>query len=459
MPNNRKLILGLMAFMIVFGAPAGPVRVAAAQPATASQVPITIEAEELTFSEETGDILAKGQVVITNEGQRVEAEQINGNTKRNEIWIHDQAHFSQPDAVLSGSRTVYNYKLKTGSMEAIKGKIGHKFVAGDKISLQPDQYVVSQGSATHCPAEVPDYHISADKIEIWPGDQMVAYNAKFWIGNTVIFSMPKYRQSLKPGEDSMAFPRIGYDNDDGLSIKQHIEYPFDDKLSAYANLDYYSQADFKPSAGFIQREKNFSLDLTYGHFRDSDSNWIKKEPEFKFSYYPNQLGSWPVHYTFTAIYGKWSDDDKSSWHQDYSLYFSHEPIKLSSSSNLYLGAGLQHVRESYDHSTTTNFKYDATIDKQWSERFSTWAGYHYNQNNPKLFEYDTDEINRELVAGFAYKIDRMNTISIEQSYDMDEDRLADVDYVWYRNLHCWEAKVTYRAKRDQIKLDISTIKF
>ncbi len=459
MPNNKKVILGIMALLIVFGAPSGQVRAATSQPAATSQVPITIEADDLTFSEETGDIVAKGQVVITNQGQRVEASQINGNTKLNEIWINDQANFSQPDAKLSGSHTVYNYKLKTGSMEDIKGKIGHKYVAGGQISMQPDQFVINNGSTTNCPAKVPDYHISADKIEIWPDDHMVAYNAKFWIGDKVIFSLPKYRQSLKKGEDSMAFPRIGYDNDDGISIKQHIEYPFDNKLSAYVNLDYYSQAEFKPSVGLIQREKNYSLDLTQGHFRDNDSNWIKKEPELKFSYYPNQLGSLPVHYTFTAIYGKWIDDDKSSWHQDYSLYFTHDPIKLNGSTNLYLGAGLQHVRESYDNSTTTNLKYDATIDKKWSERFSTWAGYHYNQNNPELFEYDTDEINRELAAGFTYKIDRMNTIGISQSYDMDTDRLADVDYVWYRNLHCWEAKLTYRAKRDQIKFDVSTIKW
>ena len=24
-------------------------------------------------------------------------------------------------------------------------------------------------------------------------------------------------------------------------------------------------------------------------------------------------------------------------------------------------------------------------------------------------------------------------------------RLADVDYIWYWNLHCWEAKFTYRV--------------
>jgi len=459
MPSNKKILVNLLAIALALGVQTSQAQEINEEKQTVpAQVPITIEANQLSFSDETGDILAYGNVVITNQGQRIEAEQINGNAKLSEIWINDQAHFSGPDANLSGSRTVYNYKLRTGSMEDVKGKVGRKYVSGRTISMVPDQFTIDHGTSTNCPAIIPDYHISADKIEIWPGDKLIAYNAKFWIGNTVIFTLPKYRQSIKPGEDGGVFPSIGYDNDDGIYIKQHLEYPFTDKLSAYVNLNYYTRADFKPNYGLIYRETNYSLGVTQGRYRDDDNNWIKKEPEFKLSYYPQQLGNLPVDYTFTAIYGKWSDRYKSSWHQDYSVYFSHRPIKMNSSMNLYLGTGLQHVRESYDNSVTNNIKYDVTIDKKW-ERFTAWVGYHYNQHDFELFDYDTDDISRELAAGFTYKIDRMNTISVKQSYDLDNSRLADVDYIWYRNLHCWEAKLTYRAKRDQIKFDISAIRW
>lgn len=460
MPNNNKIILGLLAFAIVFGAtsPSQAQEIKAKQIA-ASQAPIVIEANELSFSDETGDILARGKVVITNQGQRVEADQINGNAKLNEIWINEQARFSEPGASLTGNHTLYNYKLKTGSMEEVKGKVGHKYVSGEAINMYPNQYVISHGSTTNCPAKVPDYHVSADKIEIWPDEQMIAYNAKFWLGNKVIFSLPKYRQSLKPGEENPTFPRIGYDNDLGVYVKQHIDYPLNNKLSAYVNLDYYSKAEFKPNYGLLQRESNYSIGVTQGHFLDGDDNWIKKEPEFKFSYYPHRLGRMPINYTFTASYGKWIDDYKSSWHQDYNLYFTHDPIKLNSTMNLYLGTGFEHIRDSYDSSAQNIFKYDITVDKKWSERLNGWVGYHYTQNNTALFAYNSDDLNRELNAGVTYKIDKLNSIGITRNYDLDAKRVEDLDYTWYRNLHCWEAKITYRAKRDQIKFDISTTRW
>ncbi|WP_425058573.1 LPS-assembly protein LptD [Sporomusa carbonis] len=457
MPNNNRIILGLLAFAIVFGnAVPGHAQEAKAQTQqqTKSNAPIVIEANELSFNDDTGDITAKGNVVIIQDGQRVEGEQINGNSKLSEIWAKDKIHFTQEGAALDGTNTLYNYKLKTGSMEQVKGKIGHKFVSGKDISLFPDEMIINEGTTTNCPAKVPDYHVSADKIEIWPGDKLIAYNAKFWIKNTVIFSLPKYRTSLQKGAQS-DFPRIGYDNDDGFFIKQYLDYPFNEKLSAYVNLDYYTKAKFKPNYGLIQRESNYSIGVAQGNFRDDDGYWIKKEPEFKFSYNPHRLGNLPVSYTFTAVYGKWTDSAKSSWHQDYTLYFNRDTVKLNSTMNLNLGTGIQQVRESYNDSVHNSFKFDATVDKRWSDRVSSWAGYHYTQNNNSLFDYDKTDVSRELASGVTYRIDRMNTVGVSQSYDLSNDRLADLDYTWYRNLHCWQATITYRAKRDEIKFDLS----
>ncbi|CQR70561.1 LPS-assembly protein LptD [Sporomusa ovata DSM 2662] len=461
MPNNNKLILGLLAFAIVFGGtvPGQAKDTKATNEIAAPQVPIVIEANDLSFSEETGDILAKGNVIITNVEQRLEAEQIDGNAKINEIRIKEKSRFFQKDLTLNGTGTVYNYKLKTGSMKQANGQLEDKYIAGETISMSPSQLTINNGTATGCPAKVPDYHISADKIEIWPGDKMIAYNAKVWIGKMVIFTLPKYEQSLKPDAKGSAFPRLGYDSDDGAFIKQHLEYSLSNMVSAYVNLDYYSRSNFKPSYGLIHRDKNYTFSIDQGHFNDDDSHWIKKEPEFKFSYKPQQLGNLPIHYTFSAAYGKWSDSEKTSWHQEYGLYLKHEPIKFGSSAKLNLGTGVQHIIESYDNSTRNVWKFDATFDKQWSERFSTSVGYHYAQNNDALFEYDKTDLSRELKTGFIYKIDKMNAIGISHSYDLDNHEVHDVDYSWYRNLHCWEAKITYRAEREQLRVDVNTIKW
>lgn len=420
-----------------------------------SQAPIVVEGDKLYFNDQTGEVYAQGDVKITQDIETILSQYMRGNTKTTELWIDDQATFLQPGTKLVGTKTHYNYGDKTGTMQDIKGKVGNQIIAGENLEMVADKLLLQDGTMTKCPAKVPDYHISADRLEIWPGDKYIAYNAKFWIKNTVIYSVSKYQGSLK-NDGQSEFPVIGYDSDDGVFIKQHLEYPVSDKLALQANIDWYSRAGYRPSYGIINRENSYSIGLTQGHFHDDSGNWIKKEPEWRFDLYSRRLGNGPVSYSFSAVYGKWIDKTKTSWHQDYSIYFSREPIELSKSMNLYLGTGWEHIRESYDGSQINSLKFDATVTKKISDRWNTSIGYHYTKTNNSLFDYGRADLGRELDFNLSYQMDKMNTIAFKQSYDLSNNRIYDQDYVWYRDLHCWQAKLEYRAKRNQFNVSITT---
>lgn len=428
----------------------------AAKPAA----PIVVEADDLRFSDETGDVLARGHVHITQDGTELLAEQVDGNTKRTSLWVNGAATYLDPaqSVNLIGNGIFYNYKEKTGTMETAHGKVDRNIVAGQTIEIQPGEVIIHNGTTTTCPAKVPDYHVSADKIEIYPGDKLIAYNAKFWIKDKMIFSMGKYQKSLQRNAMS-EFPRVGYRAYGGFFVGQYLEYPLSPKVAVYGDMVYYSQKGFRPSYGVSDREQDYSINLIGGHYLDDDGNWIKKTPELNFNYYSHRLGHSPLSYSFTAVYGRWSDDYKTSWHQDYSLYFSRDPIKLSPSLTLYLGTGWERVHESYDGSTNNILRFDATLNKTVNSRLTTWVGYHYTRNNTTLFDYNRTDLGRELDTGFSYRIDRLDTISFNQSYDLTNNRVYDQDYTWTRNLHCWQASITYRARRNQVVADLSTIRW
>lgn len=460
MPIAKKLfvglvITGLMSAAAVDGQAAGA---PAAKAGAAAKAPIVVEANELYFSDLTGQLFAKGDVVISQNSAKVLGELIQGNTKQTEVWVNGKATFVQPGTNLVGTNTRYNYGTHTGTMENVAGKVDKELVNGQNIEMLPDEIIIHNGTVTRCPAKVPDYHVSASKIEVWPGEQMIAYDVKFWLKDKVIYTMPKYRKSLKD-DGASEFPQIGFYSEDGLFIKQHIEYPLSNKVSLYTDQAYYTKTGYRPVYGVSYHENRFAVDVTQGHFRDSDGYWIKKEPEFKFSLFKRQLWELPLNYTFTASYGKWTDSVKSSWHQDYNLYFQAFPIKFNETTNLDLGFGFQRVQDSYDNSADSIFRYDAVLGKQWSDKLHTWAGYHYVRNNPTLFQYDRNELSKQLDLGFTYRIDHMNKIGYAQTYDVANSRIYDQDVTWYRNLHCWEAAVTYRIKRDQFRVNFSMAKF
>ncbi|HWR38255.1 MAG TPA: LPS-assembly protein LptD [Patescibacteria group bacterium] len=424
--------------------------------------PIVVEGDKLLYNDATGEVEVRGNARVTQRNQKLQAELIQGNAQLGDFWVKDKMTFVDPDnkTNIKGEDVFYNVSMRTGTMEKANGIVDRQIVAGRKIDLFPEYFRVHDGTTTGCPAKVPDYHISADRIDIWPEDHLIAYNAKFWIKDTVIFSIAKYRKSLKKAEEGEPdFPQISYNNKDGLGIVQHLEYPLTDDISLFTDLGYFTKQKFKPSGGAVYRTMDYSVTVSEGNFRDADNNWLKKEPEYKFSWNSHPIGDLPLSYRFTAIYGKWTDDVKSSWHQDYVLYFDRDPIKLDPTLTLYLGVGLERLKESYNQSSQDIFRYDITLTKAWSPRFNSYVAYHFSRKNDALFVYSNDTPNRELAFGGAYAIDRLNVLGVAASYDTENRRLADVDYTWYRNLHCWQMSLTYRAKRSEWKWNVSVTRW
>ena len=419
--------------------------------------PITITADELYVNDANGDVYAKGNVNILQATQLMTTDLVNGNTKQQEVWVNGQAVFSDSltNTKLNTEGLRYNYQTKEGTLDQIKGHVGRDIVTGHEALTLNGEIIIHDGTMTRCPAKVPDYHMSADKIEIWPGDKMIAYNAKVWIGSILLYTMPTYTQSLDPNAEQTAYPSISYSSRDGIHIKQKFTHSITDDLTAYTELNYYGKLSFKNNSGINWDQKNYWVEAKAGYYRDSDANWVKKWPEYDFHYKSHRIGDLPITYTFDATYGKWTDSNRTSWHQEYNLYFTRDQIHLDPKTTLDMGTGVGLIKESADNSIIHNFKYDATVGHTFDDKWYSWVGYHFTKSQNSLFAFNRADMGRELDTGFTYRFDKKNAIGFSQSYDLKNKRVYDQDYTWYRDLHCWQLTLTYRAKRHEWKWDVS----
>ncbi|WP_346353564.1 LPS-assembly protein LptD [Azotosporobacter soli] len=413
------------------------------------KAPLTIEGDELFFDDASGEVHATGNVVVTQTPDTMLTKELRGNTKATEVWIDGEATMIQPEMAtkMVGHTVHYNYATKLGTMADAKGMVGNERVAGKNMQFFPDKLISHEATMTRCPAKVPDYHISATKVEIWPGDKLIAYNAKVWIKNTVIYSVGVYQRSLRK-EEGNEMPQINYSTSDGLSVQQYYEYPLTNNWALATNQAYYTKQGYRPQYSLIDREDKYRFRIQEGHFRDDSSNWVKKEPEFRFDWYQQRIGQTVWSYKFTAIYGKWRDNAKTSWHQDYALYFTRDPIKLSDSLTWYIGTGYEIVRESYNGSRVNTMTFNTSFYKTVSPKLTVWTGYNYTQNTKNLFDYDKNDVGREWVNGITYTLDRMNTISYSKSYDLQYKRTHADTFTWVRNLHCWTLTLNYVKYKD-----------
>ena len=424
--------------------------------------PITVEADELYFSDKTGELFAKGNVVITQDLSKIYTELMRGNDKETEIWTDNVTRLQEPLSDVTGMKIRYNYGLKFGTMQDIKGKCGDDFITGKKIHFEDGKYTAYEASTTGCKTQgQPDYRVTARKVVIWPNDKMIAYDAKVWVKNMVIYATPRYKRSLKKTDNDNEFPSLGYQDPDGYWINQRLSYALTDNISAYTDLTYYTVAGFKPTFGLVDQEKNYTMRVVQGDFRDANSNWVRKSPEFRFDLYPQTVGKLPWSYTFSAVVGNWTDTVKTSWHQDYTLYFTRQPIYFDKKKTWTWtnGFGLEEVLESYNNTSQNMIRYNTAVSKAVNPWLAVWTGFNYTGNNNSAFTYNKPEVSSEWVNGIFVKLNPKIGFSYVNSFDLYYGRTYENYYTAYFNLHCWDTYVQYQEKKARWIWNVTVVRF
>ena len=419
--------------------------------------PVAFEGDDLTYDERTGDFTAKGHVdIVQLEARRFQGDYVEGNTVSGAVAVPDRAHILQltegtPRVTLDGYRINYNYKTHEGTMADAKGKVGGYYMTGKRFEFYPDKVVVYDGTQTKCSAERPDYHLSADVAELYPGDKLVLTNVKFWIKNKVIFKKKRYVVDVaSPMQRN--FPTAGYDSEDGLWVEQTFDYDIAPRVTASANLYVTTNKGWRSHYDLGWQNGGASAVLTYGVFDDGDDDWIKKQPSFILGY-GHRVGKTPVTYNLYSEYGRWYSDGIHSNHWKYGVSLAHDTIRFHGY-RLDLAGGYSVTRESYDSSRVQGFNASVFLTKPFNERFAAYIGGLYSKSSKEnsLFAFDQEDYSRILQTGLSYRIDEHNRIAVGTKYAVEPQEWTDVDYYWFHDLHCSQIILRYRSKQDSWKV-------
>lgn len=424
------------------------------------QLPVTVDSRDLTYNNESGDILAVGDVNITQGTTSITADAVRGNSKTHIVETDGAMRIVDPtqNIDITGNRLSYNYMDKTGTMANAKGKLQAEYVSGEQIEMKEDKTIIQRATTTKCPGIVPCWHLEAHDAEVLPDGTVIANDATFYLKNKAVYHMRRYESD--PNEKKQLYiPSPGYNSSDGFYIKQNLQFPIlTDGLAAILDWGYYSKHDFRAIGGLQYRWNGQAVRIVTGDFQDSDDEWIKKRIEYQWEIFNRRIGHSKFHYRFDASHGLWKGSGKESWHDEYNAYLSYDPIPLTKTLKLDLGIGYQIIQESYDDSTNNSLLYDAVLTNEFSKKFKVWTGYHYIENNERLFRFEEPDMEKEWRTGFRYSWNEKDAIGIQIRYDVGSGSLFEKLYFIEKDLHCWKAKISYRDRScdDKFKISFST---
>jgi len=348
---------------------------------------------------------------------------------------------------LDGYHINYNYQKHTGTMERADGKVGAYYMTGKRFEFYPDKIVVYDGTQTKCGAKSPDYHLSSEMAELYPGDRLILHNVKFWVKNKVIFSKKRHEVDVShPMQNN--FPRAGYDSDDGLWLEQRFEQNVAPRVTVGANIHVTTKRGWRSSYDLGWANGGASAALTYGVFEDGDNEWVKKMPSLSLGY-GQRVGQSPITYSLYSEYGRWYGGGIHSNHLRYGISVTHDTIPLHGY-GLDLSAGYSVTRESYDHSRVQGLSASAFLTKKFNDRFAAYAGGIYTKSSKEnaLFSYNEEDYSKVFMGGLSYRLGERDRIAIGTKYAVEPRAWTDVDYYWFHDLHCSQIILRYRSKQD-----------
>lgn len=417
-------------------------------------LPIQLTGDKAEYDSVSGDFHLSGNVVITQGMEKLITTHAHGNMKTGDVWLEQGGSVVEPGTTMTGKWVHYNFHTKTGEIKEITGKGKKEWFDAPHATIHPDRMVVDEGGVmSRCPSKEhpPCLSVQAKTFEIYPKEKMVAHDVKVFVRGKHIYSRDIWVNEVNDN-GARIVPRIGYGgSDNGVYIKVDAGWQFDEKTSANAALIDYSKAGYKPMYSVKHNERNFELTYQNG-WEEDDDDWYKKQNNWKFKYKPHHfIDGLPISYSGYFEYGLWKNDEtgRRSWHKEYALYLSHDPIYLFNSKNtvLNLTVGKKWVNESYTGDTRSTDMYYATLAQKLGRKWNTWIGWYREDTTSTLFDIGQPDMAKELRNGLRWSPNGNDTFTIVNRYDVGKGHQYETRYAWLHKFCCWALELSYEKEQ------------
>lgn len=224
----------------------GPGLLAAAglEQAGAENVPIELEADQLTYDRETGVYRATGDVRLVKGEVEVRGESLLWNQQSGEIEADSGIRVQSPTEELSGSSARYNINLGTGTITGgtIFLRDENLRIKGERIErLGENEYRVDRGTFTTCDGEVPSWKFGASRMDVTLGGYARARNMVFYLKDIPSLYFPYMIYPAKTERESgLLIPGAGYSDKRGFQYSTAYYQVLGVNQDATLYLDYLS---------------------------------------------------------------------------------------------------------------------------------------------------------------------------------------------------------------------------
>jgi LPS-assembly protein len=210
-----------------------------------------VTANQVTYNEATGGIVAKGHVTYTDPGAHLEADEAHYNVLTEQGWFLNARGYLLP-----------RLKPKPGVTQ-----VGSPFYLQAKIVQRLNElaYKITNGRVTTCKCEQTGWSITTSRANVDIGDKVVAEGAIFRLLRVPILYVPVVIDSIapRPRQSGFLLPTMGNSSQKGFTFGDGFYWAFNRSADLSLGVEDYSSRGLGGTAEFRARPSNNSnLDVS-----------------------------------------------------------------------------------------------------------------------------------------------------------------------------------------------------
>lgn len=247
---------------------------------------VELNGDTIEYLTEGSTVFLKGNVVIVNGATTLTADEVEFDRTAQIAKARGNVILKTGQGEISGDKLTFNFGTMAGDFYGTRIAADPYFGKGEKVTKTKEKITMHQGNISTCDHDKPHYSMASKKIDIYPGDKMIARNIRIMIGKLPVGYLPWIRQRLAAEKPVVTFTP-GVDKDWGAFLLSKAGYQFGENLAGNLRLDYRRLRGVGAGFDLKYNTKSFGSGLinTYGM---SDKAANKYNPEKETFRYKNE---------------------------------------------------------------------------------------------------------------------------------------------------------------------------
>lgn len=244
-------------------------------PAFAQEKDLTINAQNLNYSDDGKIIEASGSVEVAYKDLTVKSDRLLYFSDTKRIQTETGFDLSFQEMNFSGLKLDFDLSNKTGIAEKVSLFYKNAVLNGKSVKINPNRIDLNEADFTTCDLSNSHYHFHSKDMSLLLNDGwLLCYWSIFWIDGIPMLPVPIYFYDFKALEkgqtNTVPFPQFGSNDQDGSYVTQSFPWQANARINGNITFGYAEKkgVGFGLDSKYALNDQNSGVFKIFGFVKD-----------------------------------------------------------------------------------------------------------------------------------------------------------------------------------------------